>query len=221
MTEPTTNAGPKLHCLGGEAAPAEVARDWGRLAVLPERAVQGLWEILAPSLPGGVDAAMERRAESFCNLYGLSPHDLQASLRVSRLLYTRAGALDLSPALFAEDVAALGGGDGPLGALLVSWYEAAKALVRRGIFERTVLDHGHVLVGLDWRVDRVVGSDRGAAFDAPVALMTLRLREGTNEERRTIYVLPEVLGQIKEACTRIERMIAERGAQAAGEEPRS
>jgi hypothetical protein len=219
MNEPTS---PRLHCLGGEPAPAEVVRDWSRLLALPERARQGLWEILAPSLSGGVDATMERRAESFCHLFELPAPDLQASLRVCRFLFTRAGALDLGVHPFSEDLAALSGGDPPAGAIVLSWYEAAKSLVRRGILEKSVLDHGRVLVGLDWRVDRIAGSDRGVHFDAPVALMTLRLREGGGEERTTIYVLPEVLGQIKEAVSRIERLVAASGAaggQAPGQTP--
>ncbi|KYG04974.1 hypothetical protein BE21_43615 [Sorangium cellulosum] len=212
MEDPRMNRAPappeaRLRCLDGQPAPADVVRDWRRLLDLPDKARQGLWEILAPSLAGAVDAAMEKRAEAFCRLYDLSAPDLQASLRVCRFVLSRASSLDLAATDVAADVAALSGDDAR-GVVVLSWYEAAKAVIRRGILEESIFDHGKVLVGLDWRVDRIAGSDRGVHLDAPLAVLTLRLRDGGRDERTTIYVAPPALGQIKEACDRIERMIA-------------
>ncbi|WP_437715850.1 hypothetical protein WMF45_05170 [Sorangium sp. So ce448] len=208
MNQAPAPSAARLRCLDGQPAPADVVRDWKRFLELPDKARQNLWEILAPSLAGSVDAAMERRAEAFCRLYDLAAPELQASLRVCRFVLSRAGSLDLPAADVAEDIAALSGGDARGGVAVLSWYEAAKAVVRRGILEESIFDHGKVLVGLDWRVDRIAGSDRGVHLDAPLAVLTLRLRDGGRDERTTIYVAPQALGQIKEACDRIERMIA-------------
>lgn len=198
----------RLRCLGGEPAPAEIVRDFRRFSALPDKARQGLWEILGPSLASAADAAMEKRAEAFGRLFEVETADLQASLRVCRHLLTRAGSLDMSASDLAEDLAALSAGDGRGAAAILSWYEAAKGLVRRAILEESIFDHGRVLVGLDWRVDRIDGSDRGLRLDAPIALVTLRVRDGGREERTTMYVVPGVIGQLREACDRMERMIA-------------
>lgn len=204
----------RLTCFSGEPAPQEILRDYKRFSALPDKAREGLWEILGPSLAGAVDGAMEKRAEAFARLFDVEPSDLQASLRVCRHLLQRAGSLDLSAADFAGDLAKLGG-EARASASLLAWYEPAKALVRAAVLKDTIFDHGKVLVGLDYRVDRITGSDRGAGFDAPVALLTLRVVESGREERMTMYVVPEALGQVKTAIERIEQIIASKSEQKA------
>jgi len=198
---------PRLSCLSGQPAPAEVVSDWQRLLSLPERARAGLWEILGPSL-GGVDAEMERRAEAFCRLYELPPSDVKASLRVGRFLLTRAAAQNLPARALAEDLVALGAADGTIAGMLVGGYEAVREGLRRSMAEEALFEHGSVLVGLDWRVDRMVASDSRAELDMPLALMTLRTREGGKDKKTTFYAVPEVIRQIREACERIERALA-------------
>lgn len=204
---PSGNDTPRLRCLEGKPAPAEVVHDWQRFVALPERVLQGLWEILGPSL-GAVNAALEQRAEAFCRLYDVPPADLKASLRVCRFLLTRATSLDLAAEQVAEDVAALSGQRTDAAAWLAARYEAAREIVRRGLVEEAILAHGKVLAGLDWRVDRIEGSDRSVNLASPVVVVTLRLREGDRDERTTFYVTPEALGGIKDAWARIERQLA-------------
>ncbi len=217
MTESTeSNGAMRLHCLAGQAASAEVLSDWQRLMGLPERARGSLWELVTASL-GQVDAALERRAEAFCQLYGVAAADLQSSLRVCRFLMGRASAIDLPFAQMAEDVALLSRGAQPeMGALFLSHYDAAKALVRRGLVERMMLDHGKVLTGLDWRVDKIAASDRGVGRDTPVVLLTLRLRDGDREERNTFYLTPEAFTQMKNAWAGIEGVLSATAARGEG-----
>lgn len=191
-------------------------RDWARFVALPERPRQALWELLGPSL-GGVDAEMERRAEAFCRLYGVAPVDLKSTLRVCRFLLTRAAACDLSGEHLAEDTVSLGPGDGQSAATLISGYGAVRGLLRRAVAEEAMFEHGKVLVGLDWRVDRMIASGQAPGLDFPVALFTMRLREGGRDERVTFYVAPEAVAQLKEACGRAERALAPEAPQGAGE----
>lgn len=204
----SSEAGVRLHCMGGQAAPAEVLSDWQRLSVLPERARQSLWELVEASL-GQVDPALERRAEAFCQLYGVPGPDLQSSLRVCRFLLSRAAAINMPAPQMAEDLAALSQGQRPeVAALFLAHYEGAKAIVRRGLIERMILDHGKVLSGLDWRVDKIAASDRGVGMEAPVLVLTLRLRDGDREERSTFYMTPEAFLELKKAWAGIELVLS-------------
>ena len=198
----------RLSCLSGDPAPAEVARDWARLLSLPERARQSLWDVLGPALAKAPVAELDERATAFCRLYGVAPADLEAGLRVCRFLLSRAASLDVPTGQLADDVAALSGGQRDAVPVLLAGYEAVKGSLRREIVEETILDHGKVLVGIDWRVDSLVASDRGAQLDAPVALLTLRLREAGREEKLTAYVVPEAIGQLQQALAKVERVIA-------------
>lgn len=208
-----------LHCLGGQPAPQEVVSDFQRLSGLPEKARHSLWELVEASL-ANVDPALERRAEAFCQLYAVPTADVQASLRVCRFLIGRAAALDVPITKMAEDLALLSHGERPeVAALLLAHYEAAKAVVRRGLVERMILDHGKVLVGLDWRVDKIAASGRGVGQETPVVLLTMRLRDGEREERNTFYLTPESFAQMKSVWTGIEAVLGATTRRAAEEGP--
>lgn len=203
------NAGtaPALSCLAGAAAPAEVLQDWSRLEALPPRALDGLWDLLGPSL-AGVDPGLERKAEAFCRLYDIPPDDLRASLRVCRFVLLRAGSVSLPAERVAQDVRSLARGESsPAAQMLISRYDSAKEIVRQGLVEQALLDHGKVLTGVDVRVDRISGSDRAAGLDQPVVLLTLRTREGDRNERTTVYMTPEAFSRIKEAWSRVDALL--------------
>ncbi|NUP12385.1 MAG: hypothetical protein HOW73_40590 [Polyangiaceae bacterium] len=196
-----------LHCLAGQPAPPAVLSDWQRLTALPERAQQGLWELVESSL-ADVDPALERRAEAFCQLYGIAPADLQASLRVCRLVLSRAAALNLAQRLIIEDLGALSrGAPPPIADTLGARYDAVKAVIQKGLVERMILDHGKILTGLDWRVDRIAAADRGVGMDTPVVLLTLHLRDGKREKRNTVYVTTDAVRELKSALEGIERVL--------------
>ena len=61
----------------------------------------------------------------------------------------------------------------PLAEALCSSYPKAKERIRRDIQHRTLLDHGKVLTGLDWRIDATRASHRGMELDARFAVLTL------------------------------------------------
>lgn len=207
MTMQQPNKGPALHCLRGEGAPEEVVRDWAALHTLPPAAVDGLWELIGPSL-SGVDPALERKAEAFCRLYDLGVDAVRSSLRVCRFVLMRASGAGLPLDQLAADLLALSNGEDTAAArMLVTRYEAARQLVRQSVLEQALLDHGKLLVGADVRVDRLAATDRSAGMDQPVILLTLRTREGDRNERTTMYLTPETFSRLKEAWTRIDAML--------------
>lgn len=192
----------KLHCLGGAEAPPGIGADLQILMRLPESARASIWEALGPSLVEPLPADLEARLDRFCGAHGASGSDLARALKASRFLVREASALDLSRALFAEDLAALSGGP-DVGALLLPGYETAKAFVRRDIVRRALADHGKLLVDVEWRVDTITASGHGAKLRAPVAILTLQVQEGERQERVTLQVLPSTLEQLRKICDQI------------------
>ncbi len=84
--------------------------------------------------------------------------------------------------------------------MLLAGYDAARAQVRRELVRGTLLDHGNVLDGVDWRLDHVSTSSRGGVLGEPVGVLTLRYRAGDREERLTVQLVPEALRELSKAC---------------------
>ena len=68
--------------------------------------------------------------------------------------------------------------------------------MRQEVLQGTLADHGKLLLGVDWRLDSVQASNRGSKMRVPVALLTLRFREGEQTQRITLQVLPETLREL-------------------------
>lgn len=127
----------------------------------------------------------------------------QRALKACRFLLREASRADLDAAAFAADVDALSGCSEEIRAILLAGYDAAKGLLRREILRKSLLDHGRLLVGVDWRLDQVLASGHGANLGTPVGVLTLRYRDGERQERLTLHALPEVLRELRDACDRL------------------
>src|SRR5262245_43302338 len=118
------------------------------------------------------------------------------------MLVRGAAALDLSRAMFADDLAKLPAELG-LEVLLTPGYEAGKARVRAEIEEGSLAAHGARFEGLEWRLDAMISTSRFRRVAMPVA--TLTLHDGKGKRRRALTLqatLSEVL-EIERACARI------------------
>ena len=60
-------------------------------------------------------------------------------------------------------------------------------------------------MGIDWRVDNVTASDRGAKLDTTVVLLTLRYRENNRVERISLQLTPEAIRELKSFSDRFSR----------------
>lgn len=203
MTEPTpTPPSLPLQCLGGRPPPAEMSADLALLPRLPAPARRELYRVLGPCLSEPVPGSVEPALEDFRQAFQLDEGALARALRASRFLLRQAAMLDLPASAFAEDLGKLGHGE-ELAATLMPGYEAAKAMVRDELTSAVLADHGKVVERVDWRLDQVVSSNRGAQLGGPIAVVTLSFREGERRDRITLQLPAEALRELKAMCARL------------------
>jgi hypothetical protein len=187
----------KLNCCQGRPAPVPVVEGWRQYLRFPEQARKGFWGVLFPALLEPANPANKQRIEAFSREHGLEEVAVVSAMRGCDFLLRQASALDMDAAPFRQDLAALSEGDEQGADFILSQYEGAKADLRKVIIQESLADHGKVLVGIDWRVDNVTASDRGAKLNSTVVLLTLRYRENNRVERITLQLTPEAIRELK------------------------
>jgi hypothetical protein len=195
----------KLNCCQGRPAPGPVVEGWRQFLRFPEQARKGFWGVLFPALLEPANPSNKQRIESFSREHGLKEEAVVSAMRGCDFLLRQACALDMAAAPFRQDLAALSEGDEQGTEVIVSQYEGAKAELRKMIIQESLADHGKVLVGIDWRVDNVTASDRGAKLNTTVVLITLRYRENNRVERITLQLTPEAIRELKSFSDRFSR----------------
>jgi len=193
----------RLRCLQGKPTPPDLASDLRALTRLPEAARAGLWSVLGPCLTEPLPAEAEGMLDAFCRTHRLQRDDLARPVKACRFLLREAASAAVPRATFVQDLRALCGGDDAIQQFLFAGYDAACKVVRQEVLQGTLADHGKLLVGIDWRLDSVQASNRGSRMRVPVALLTLRYREGDETRRITLQVLPETLRQLTQTLTEI------------------
>ena len=162
------------------------------------------WELLETVIRTPGDSGHEERIAHFCEEHDLSKGRVVEAIQTSDTLLRQAAAFNLDNSLFAQDLAILSA----LHALsldpLLPLYDSFKGELRGRILGDTLADHGKVLMGLDWRVDNVVASDRGVDLQGTVLLLTLRYQEGERTDRITLQLTPDALAELKRFAQRIE-----------------
>ena len=73
--------GTRLHALGGEPPPPELAGDLRSWAMLPRRARDGFWELLQPNLAPEVDERITARVQALMKELELTPAQLAPPVR--------------------------------------------------------------------------------------------------------------------------------------------
>ena len=207
MSQTEDSASPpqiRLHCLNGQAAPAEVLNGWKRFAELPEDALMGFWGRLAPVLINPADASCSTRLETFCRENDIPLERGRAAAQALELLLGRAAALDIDIERFRQDLAALSGDPSRATELVLAQYAGVKAELRKHIVVETLSDHGKLLVGVNWRVDKLTASERGVQLDTPVVFLTLIYRDGGNLDRITLQLTPDGMKDLQRFCSRCE-----------------
>ncbi len=193
----------QLRCLQGKPVPADLAGDLRALTRLPPAARAALWSVLGPSLTEPLAPEVEGMLDAFCRAQRLRRDDLARPVKACRFLLREAAGADVPRATFVEDLRALCGRDDAIEQFFVAGYDAACKVVRQEVLQGTLADHGKLLLGVDWRLDSVQASNRGSKMRVPVALLTLRFREGEQTQRITLQVLPETLRELTQTLTEI------------------
>lgn len=192
-----------LRSLQGKPAPTNLATDLRELTRMPEAARAALWSVLGPSLAEPLTAEAEGLLDAFCRTHRLRRAELSRPVKACRFLLREAARANLERAAFVQDLRALCGPDELIERFLVAGYDVACQVVRQEILQGTLADHGKLLMAVDWRLDSVQASSRGAKMRIPVAMLTLRYREGDQARRITLQVLPETLRQLTQALAEL------------------
>jgi hypothetical protein len=192
--------------LAASGATAAVVAAWQALQALPEAAARDIWAVLGPMLDAPRSPEVAERFRNYCRVHELVPAIAGRMFEELRGVVQRAAAAGVAPGAFAADLAALDPGttDRGAGQVLVAGYAKALPVLRRRILVETLSDHGAVLTGIDWRLDRVAASNHGADIEAAVLLVTLRYRENGRDERLSLQLTPDGIRQLKELAARIK-----------------
>lgn len=188
----------KLACLGEHPGPASLKGDVEALLELTPQAKARLVEVLLPCLDPTLGPEVDRQVESFARLTEVVPSRLALALRALRFLFDSCARRAVQKHVLAVDLGRLGGERADeLRDLVLPLYEAAMQRLRAAMIRRTILDHGALLTGVDWRVDRVLGSQHGDALDATLGVLTFSYRRGAHEERLTLHCEPQSLRNLR------------------------
>jgi hypothetical protein len=192
-----------LRCLRGKPTPPGLATDLRGLTRLPDAARAALWSVLGPCLAEPLGAEAEGKLDAFCRAHRLDRDALSRPVKACRFLLREAASGNVEREAFVQDLRVLSGRDDAIEQFFVAGYDVACQLVRQEILQGTLADHGKLLMGVDWRLDSVQASSRGSKMRIPVALLTLRYREGDQTRRITLQVLPETLRELTQTLTDI------------------
>jgi hypothetical protein len=177
---------------------------------MPENARAQIWDVLAPLIVSGMNEELVKASAEYCQTYGVAPQVLEDCLKVCHLLLSQAARLKLDESHFRGDLVALSSEGQPCVNAIMAHYGEMGAFMRKRVIEGSLLDHGKMFVGLDWRIDVVGASDRGLELDLPVALLTLRYQEGYGDQsekgKMSLYLVPEAVRELKRVCEQLEGM---------------
>jgi hypothetical protein len=191
---------PSFACLDAPPPPT-LASDFEALLALTPSAKEHYGDLLARALEPDLGPDMDRALEEFARRHEVVPSRLALALRGSRFLLAEAARLAADRHQLAADLGRLVPGRAEeLRAILLPLFDASMKKLRAAILRRTILDHGALLTGVDWRVDRILGSQHGRAIDAPLAVLTLTYRAGAEEKRVTLHCEPSMLQRLRAVC---------------------
>jgi hypothetical protein len=190
-----------LSSLGGRPMPATLPADFEALLGLPAGAQERFWDVLGPCLEATLGADADRAIEAFARRHEVLPKSIAHAIRGCRFLLYEAARSNADKHTVAADLGRLGGDQAEaLRAILLPGFDAAIRMLRADIVRRSILDHGSLLVGVDWRVDRVLASQHGRGIDTPVGVITLTYQRGADKERVTLYCEPGMLQRLRGVC---------------------
>ncbi|MBM4376762.1 MAG: hypothetical protein FJ095_16900 [Deltaproteobacteria bacterium] len=208
MTTPASapDATVSLLCLGDRPAPPTLAADMDALVSLTPLAKEQLRDILLPCLAPSLEPTIDADVERFARRTEVATSKLVAALRGCRFLFDALARAGAEPHVLAADLARLSPSHAEaLSAVLLPLFEPAIRKLRGELIRRTILDHGALLTGTDWRVDRILGSQHGAGLDATLGVLTFTYKRGQLEERLTLHCEPGALRSLRAA---VDAMLA-------------
>ena len=196
--------GIRLAMCRGHEGPTAVIEGWKSYLSLPSELQLRLWQVVLPGILTPGDPTNQARVEAFVNEDAVLPEQSAGMINAGGFVLTQACAQDLSPEALRHDLHLLSDGEAEGSAILLSVYGTEKQRVREAFLRQTLADHGNVLVSLDWRIDQVSASNRGARLEAPVVFLTLAYITGEERRRISLQVTPEGLRDLRQFLSQFD-----------------
>lgn len=198
MTEPPI----VLRCLQGASPPAGLGADLQRLVDLPDAARRDFWRVLGVYLQPELDDAGKEAIVAYCKDHDLGSDDIAPAVRATRFLFQAAARANLAHDELAADLERLlpVADAQEAASLLGPWLEDFLPPLRRALLRETIADHGKLVTGTAWRVDRITSSHRAEGLSQSVAVVTFSYREGEQARRITFHLMPEQLDALRKAA---------------------
>lgn len=193
---------PLLFSLDGSAAPEGLGKSLLLTMDLTEEVREQIGVLVQAVLESMPEEQLDDRITRLCESNQLEVEVAGTAVKATRFLLRSAAACNVESRRLAEDIAALGG-PVPLVDLLTALYDRCLPELRREIAQATILAHGKVLTGVEWRVDTLGTSSRGRGINLPVALVTLIYRDGDDTKRITLQALPDAVNLLRQVCDQL------------------
>ena len=202
MTSETPNVpNVLLYCLGGAAAPADLAPSLNACADLDEEATAKLPQVVAACLEALPEDQLKNRVDRHCRQLQLDAGKVMQTVLGARFMLHAGAETNTTPEDLGKDLNAVGAASAT--AWLVPLYREVVGALRTDIARSAITSHGRVLTGVEWRVDTVGASNRGRDLNLPVALVTMHYVDGTQEGRITLQMLPDMVNELRAVCEQL------------------
>lgn len=196
MTE-TTPPPHDWHVFPNAAPPDQVIAGFRMLLTLPKGAQQNLWRLISLSLEHPNDPENAKLIDQYSAHFETSPPLVLGAVWACDFVLRQAAALNLDKESFVSDLQRLSGTDRAVVDLLSSPYLEVRDKLRGQLLEDALADHGAVLVGFDWRVDRITASNRGSMDDVTIVHLNLKYRTGDEKRQLSLQLTPDAIATLK------------------------
>ena len=202
MSDGGVEPGRVLQILGGGTAPANLGNDLLGLLALPDAARQDFWTVLGAYLQPVLDERAQRAIVEYCERHELTSERIAPAVKGSRFLFQEVARSNASPDALLADLQTLLSADDAeeLAKLVMPWLEDFLPKLRANLSRLSIADHGKVVLGTHWRVDRITSSSRAKGLSTSVAVVTFTYQEGERMERVTLHLLPEQVDALRRAA---------------------
>ena len=190
-----------LACLAGRALPPELWQGAARVERLSPGALHDLWTVLDPCF--GESPQLDQLLGRYCSTHEVALGDVAVVLKVVHAMVRGAASVGLDKQAFASDLARVWADQGELHEVLLSRYDEVIATLRQRLLERVLVKHGNVLRSLEWRIDRVMGSDDAPWLAEPVAMVTLGYQHREATGHLSLQLTPDELRRMAAMFTKL------------------
>jgi hypothetical protein len=191
---------PLLHALDGKPAPAEMGDALAKLASLPEAGRSHIRDLIVSNLEALAEDQLDNRIVRLCRRLELDAEQVAPVVKACHFLFRTAATNNVEPRQLAVDLRALCAPHPIVAELLEPIYAEALPALQQESVVRALGEHGKVFGGVSWRIDTIGATSHCKQLGIPIALVTLHYKDGNDGKRITLQMVPEMLGQLREAC---------------------